>query len=182
MKVDAEAIARAKAEREERKKRLASAKRDVIQIDPQAAETGATSGLKNNIISENEVELSWSTNDEMGNLGFIVQRRRGGSVDFVDVASYETLPSLKSKGPQGGTYKYLDDGVDVGNYFYRIVDCDASGSKSALCQQLVEIESGDEKTQTLVVGAFIALVAVGLVVTGSLLDPIQTTDITGRSF
>merc|ERR1719506_1938763 len=85
MKVDAEAIAKAKKEREERKARAASsAKGDQMLIDPQAAELGAGGGLKSKVLSEEEVELRWSTGDEAGNKGFVVQRRRGGQQAFDD--------------------------------------------------------------------------------------------------
>ena len=39
------------------------------------------------VLSEEEVELSWSTGDETGNKGFIVQRRPGGSDSFAELAS-----------------------------------------------------------------------------------------------
>ena len=81
MQVDAEAIAKAKKDREARKARLAAtARSDSMLIDPQAAELGAGGGLKSNVLSEDEVELRWDTQDESGNAGFIVQRRRGGAL------------------------------------------------------------------------------------------------------
>lgn len=49
-----------------------------------------------------EVELSWSTDNEEGNLGFVVERRPGGSDEFSLVASYERVQSLRSKGSSGG--------------------------------------------------------------------------------
>merc|ERR1719331_3716159 len=99
MKVDAEAIAKAKKEREERKARAASsAKGDQMLIDPQAAELGAGGGLKSKVLSEEEVELRWSTGDETGNLGFIVQRRKGGSQNFEDIESFTSFAPLKTKG------------------------------------------------------------------------------------
>jgi len=180
MKVDAEAIARAKKEREERKAR-SQTNFDSMQIDPQAAELGASSGLKSKVLSEDEVELKWDTGDETGNAGFIVQRRRGGQQNFEDIASFETFAPLRTKGAQGGTYTYLDDDVSVGTWVYRIVDCDVKGRKSGICQKIVEIESKSEQTQTLVVGAFIATLALVLVGVGTFLDPIQTTS-AGRGF
>lgn len=78
MKVDAEKIALAKKEREERKKRSSSQPMDQMMIDPQAAELGAGGGLKSKVLSEEEVELRWATGDESGNMGFVVQRRKGG--------------------------------------------------------------------------------------------------------
>ena len=83
MKIDAEAIAKAKKEREARKAKQAmqALKSDSMLIDPQAAELGAGGGLKSSVLSQEEVELRWDTADEVGNAGFIVQRRRGGAAD-----------------------------------------------------------------------------------------------------
>merc|ERR1719440_2046810 len=101
MKVDAEAIAKAKKEREERKARQAAqaGKADSMLIDPQAAELGAGGGLKSKTLSEEEVQLRWSTQDEVGNAGFIVQRRRGGVEEFEDLETFERFAPLRTKGP-----------------------------------------------------------------------------------
>merc|ERR1719353_1109983 len=177
MKIDAEAIARAKKEREERKAKQAAValKSDSMLIDPQAAELGAGGGLKSKILSEEEVELRWDTTDEEGNAGFVVQRRRGGSQEWNDLVTYDSFAPLRSKGPAGGSYVYLDDTADVGTWVYRILDCDTTGTRSAVCQKLVEIESKDEQQFTIVVGVAIAGLALALVVAGILTDPIQTT-------
>ncbi len=174
MKIDAEAIARAKKEREARKAATV-ARSDVMSIDPQKAELSGSGGLSSKVLSEEEVELRWDTGNEEGNLGFIVQRRPGGAQNFESIASYETFAPLRTKGPAGGTYVYLDDTAGVGTWVYRIVDCDTSGTKSAICQKLVEIESGSEQTRTLIIGAAIATLALVLVAAGTILDPMQTT-------
>jgi len=179
MKVDAEAIAKAKKERAERKARQAAesaGKSDNMLIDPQAAELGAGGGLKSKILGEEEIELRWSTQDEIGNAGFIVQRRQGGQSAFGDIASFENFSPLRTKGPEGGDYVYLDDTVSPGTWVYRIVDCDTKGEKSAVCQKLVEVDSNAESMQTVAVGVVIAGIALALVVAGILSDPIQTTD------
>merc|ERR1712113_1239960 len=94
---------------------------DQLNVDPQAAELGAGGGLKSKVISEEEVELKWSTGDETGNAGFVVQRRKGGKDKFEDIASFESFAPLKSKGPSGGDYRYLDDAVpSTGTWVYRI--------------------------------------------------------------
>lgn len=177
MKVDAEKIAQAKKEREERKARAAAqaGKADSMLIDPQAAELGAGGGLKSKVLSEEEIELRWSTQDEVNNAGFVVQRRRGGQPDFVDLASYESFAPLRTKGDVGGDYVYLDDTAGPGTWVYRIVDCDTKGTRSAVCQKLVEVDAESEKAQTLIVGGFIAGLAIVLVLAGILADPIQTT-------
>lgn len=111
-----------------------------------------------------------------------MQRRQGGSENWQEIATYENFAPLRTKGPAGGEYVYLDDGVNVGTWVYRIVDCDTNGQRSAICQKLVEIESGAEQTQTLVIGAAIASLALVLVAVGIFADPIQTTDLGGRVF
>jgi len=183
MDIDPEAIARAKRDRENRKKEQAMKSVDAMNIDPQAAEMNAASGLKSKVLGEDEVELRWETADEVGNEGFIVQRRPGGQSDFVTIATYDKFAPLKTKGPGGGQYVYLDSesGLRPGSWVYRIVDCDTSGDKSAMCQKLVEIESKDEQTQTIVVGALIATLALVFVGAGIFIDPIQTTQ-AGRGF
>ena len=100
------------------------------------------SGLRSKVVSEEEVELRWSTGDEDGNEGFIVQRRKGGTERFEDIADYTNFAPLRTKGAAGGSYTYLDDTVpSPGTWVYRIVDCDVSGSRSAICQKLVEVDS-----------------------------------------
>lgn len=183
MKIDAEAIARADKERKERKARQAAITRslDVMELDPQAAELGG-GGLQSKVLSEEEVELRWSTGDEAGNAGFLVQRRAGGANNFELIASFDKVGALKSKGPSGGSYTYLDDTVpNVGTWVYRVLDCDAKGYKQAICQKLVEVDSQSEQTATLVIGG--VLLGIALVLFGVALfeDPIQTTS-AGRGF
>jgi len=177
MKVDAEAIAKAKKEREERKARSAAnaVRGDSMLLDPQAAELGGGGGLTSKVLSEDEIELRWSTADEAGNAGFIVQRRPGGQPEFSDLESYESFAPLRSKGADGGDYVYLDDTVAPGTWVYRVLDCDTKGRRSAVCQKLVEVDSAEEGTQTLIVGGFIGLLALALVAAGIFADPIQTT-------
>lgn len=182
MKIDPEAIAKAKKDRDERKARAASnsVKSDAMLLDPQAAELGGGGGLNSKVLSEDEIELRWSTADEAGNMGFIVQRRPGGTPEFSDLESYEKFAPLRTKGPDGGDYIYLDDTVAPGTWVYRILDIDDKGRRSAVCQKLVEVDSVAEGTQTLLVGGVIALLALALVGAGIYEDPIQTTA-AGRS-
>lgn len=175
MKVDAEAIAKAKKDRELRKAKQAAARNDAMLIDPQAAELSGGGGLSSKVLSEEEIELRWDTGDETGNVGFIVQRRPGGSEDWIDLASYEGFAPLRTKGPGGGSYVYLDDAAGVGTWVYRILDCDTGGQRSAVCQRLVEVDSEAEGKQTIVVGVLIAGLALAFVAAGVLIDPIQTT-------
>lgn len=180
MTLDPEEIARVERERKERLAKGAESAQNIgaMVSDPQAAEVGAGGGLKSKILSEEEVELRWATADEGDNKGFIVQRRRGGAADFVNLASYESFAPLRTKGPDGGSYVYLDDSVpEVGTWVYRIVNCDSTGTTQSLCQKLVEIESSSEKSQTLIVGGVIFGLALVFVAAGLLIDPLQTTSL-----
>merc|ERR1719310_2757633 len=167
MQIDPEKIAKAEKEREARKNRASSAVVDPLGIDPQAAELSGGGGLSSRIISEEEIELKWSTGDETGNVGFMVQRRPGGSQSWTDIAKYTEFAQLRTKGPQGGTYSFLD--------------CDDNGRMSGICQKLVEVESKGEQQAQLFVGAAIAGLSLVLIIAGTFLDPIQTTD-KGASF
>jgi hypothetical protein len=177
MNIDPEAIAAQKREREERRQRQATASRvDTFSIDPQASELSGTGGLKSKVLGEEEVEIRWSTQGEEGNVGFIVQRRPGGTGTFSDLATFESFAPLRSKGPQGGEYVYLDDTAAPGTWVYRIIDCDTEGKKVAISQKLVEIESESEASQQFLVGVLIAGIALAVFVVGLFADPIQTTD------
>jgi len=178
MKIDPEAIARAEKERKARLERAANANRelDQLNVDPQAAELGAGGGLRSKVLSEEEIELRWSTGDEEGNEGFIIQRRKGGTENFEEIASYSSFAPLRTKGAGGGDYVYLDDTVPTpGTWVYRIVDCDATGQRSAVCQKLVEVDSQDEMKATIFVGVVIFGLAVAFFAIGTFIDPIQTT-------
>jgi hypothetical protein len=177
MNIDPEEIARAKKEREERRLRQVESSRvDSMSIDPQAAELSGMGGLSTKVLSEEEVELRWSTQNEEGNAGFIVQRRPGGTGAFTSIETFEKAAQLRTKGPQGGDYVYLDDTAAPGTWVYRIVDCDEGGQKSAISQKLVEIESESEATQQFVVGIAIFAIAIGFFLLGVFADPLQTTD------
>jgi len=62
-----------------------------------------------------------------------------------------------------------------GTWVYRILDCDATGKRSSICQKLVEVDSQSEQTFTLVVAGVIGVLALALVAVGISADPIQTT-------
>lgn len=55
-------------------------------------------GLKAKRIADDMVELQWTTGKEEGNLGFIVNKRKGKTDAWEEIASYENFPPLNSKG------------------------------------------------------------------------------------
>jgi hypothetical protein len=50
----------------------------------------------------NQVEVGWTTAGEADNRGFIVEKRPSYGGDFQEVASYNEVTQLLSKGPEGG--------------------------------------------------------------------------------
>eukprot|EP01039_Chlorochromonas_danica_P001271 gene1271-1387_t len=121
----------------------------------------------------NQVELGWATNGEADNRGFVVEKRPSYGGDWMEVASFNEVSQLQTKGPQGGRYRYTDPSTSGGSWIYRIKDVDSSGNINVLCQSFVEVQTAQESKSQLVAG--IALVAVlgGLLAVGASLDPIQ---------
>lgn len=138
--------------------------------DPQQQELAGV-GLRSRLLGD-ELELFWTTGDELGNKGFILQRRKGKSDKFEVIADYKTDPSaLKSKGSNGGAYSYLCEKPEPGTWVYRVSDEDENGAVSDLSQTLVEIESEeDSQKQRIALIALVVLVVIAAAV-GFLADP-----------
>lgn len=130
-------------------------------------------GLRPKIVDGNSVELEWATGSETeGTMGFIVKRRAAKTEDFETLASYETYGPLASKGSEGGVYRYLDENVPPGGWFYRITEVDGT-SESDLSQCLVEISTPEEqKSQVIALVGFVTI-AIAAVAAGIMSDPYQ---------
>lgn len=63
---------------------------------PQMELSGA--GLYAKRVSDDEVELTWKTGNEKGNVGFIVSRRAAKTEGWEEIASFTDFPPLNSKG------------------------------------------------------------------------------------
>lgn len=157
--------AAAKAKREAQEKSVSGN----LYFDSQAQELSGT-GLKSKII-DGEVELEWATQSEKNTRGFIVKRRPAKTEEFSVIASYEDWGPLKSKGVDGGIYRYLDTTSTPGGWVYRITECDNNGSQADLCQCLVEVQTEQEQKTALIAGVGIAVIGVAAVVAGLVLDP-----------
>jgi hypothetical protein len=131
-------------------------------------------GLQYKIIDGDSVELEWTTDSEPDTRGYLVKRRAAKTNELITIASYETFAPLNSKGPNGGTYRYLDENVGAGtSYVYRITEKEGNGEENDLSQCLVDVQSATEKQTELLAIAGMALVAVAVVAAGLLLDPVQ---------
>ncbi len=76
----------------------------------------------NAVSANDEVELNWSTATETNNQGFQIERKSGNS-EFEEVgyvAGFGTTTEAKS-------YSFVDAGVTVGTYTYRLKQIDFSG-------------------------------------------------------
>ncbi|KAG8470382.1 hypothetical protein KFE25_008803 [Diacronema lutheri] len=171
--VSPEAIAQREAAERERKEN----KREKLvgnRIDPAKQELSGT-GLKLRVSSAEaggDVQLEWSTGGEDSNLGFIVSRKSAADPDFVDIASYDTFQSLRSKGAAGGQYTFVDENVAPGSYLYKVMDV-AVGSKfmTEVCRRGIEVETTSEQTSTVALVAGFAAVAGVLFAITNVLDP-----------
>ncbi|CAM9753844.1 unnamed protein product [Discosporangium mesarthrocarpum] len=143
-----------------------------LRNDPQQMELSGL-GLQTKKLGDS-VELIWRTGDESNNVGFIVSRRAAKTDEWVEIASYQDWPPLNSKGPDGGIYSYVDEGVgDEGGWVYRISDVSKSGVRNDLCQTLVELESASNAMQTKIILAVISVAFAAVLYAGTVLDPMQ---------
>ncbi|KAK4531391.1 hypothetical protein CCYA_CCYA08G2248 [Cyanidiococcus yangmingshanensis] len=142
--------------------------------DPQAQEIAGI-GLRARVVDNTHIELVWRTENEMNNAGFQVSRRKGKSTEWEVIADYKNAPDdLRSKGPQGGAYRLIDQPPEPsGTWLYRVSDVDNNGVVSDLSQVLVEFETEEERRrQLLVLAALLGTLLVIGVVT-SVLDPLS---------
>jgi len=81
------------------------------------------------------VALTWRTESETENLGFIIERRNVGAIHespsyWSQIASYVTSKSLAGHGSTSAKhdYQYIDKAIQPGaTYLYRLADVDYSG-------------------------------------------------------
>eukprot|EP00525_Craspedostauros_australis_P003497 CAMPEP_0198109454 /NCGR_PEP_ID=MMETSP1442-20131203/1490_1 /TAXON_ID= /ORGANISM="Craspedostauros australis, Strain CCMP3328" /LENGTH=244 /DNA_ID=CAMNT_0043765123 /DNA_START=95 /DNA_END=829 /DNA_ORIENTATION=+ len=140
-----------------------------LLVDSQAQELSG-GGLRTKII-DGEVEIEWATSSEANTQGFIIKRRAARTEEFETIASFEDWGPLASRGPDGGEYRFLDTTVSPGGWVYRITEREVSGAENDICQALVEIETDEEKRNTVIATAAIGTLVLGIVAAGLLVDP-----------
>ena len=94
---------------------------DVVPVE--LSYFGATAGLTG-------VQLNWTTESEIENLGFVLERKTADS-DFIEIASYKTDDALLGQGSveYATDYEYVDSFVKAGQtYEYRLGDVDYAGT------------------------------------------------------
>jgi len=92
------------------------------------------------------VVLAWTTQSEVDNLGFALERCEmdgEGNVlsDWVEIASYLTHPELEGRGntSEASEYKISDPNVESGKFYgYRLIDVDAAGNRQV--HDVIQVE------------------------------------------
>lgn len=170
---DPENLAKVAASIEARKEKEANMVPEALGAlarDPQQMELSGA-GLYAKRVADDMVELTWKTGNEKGNVGFIVSRRAAKTEGWEEIASFTDFPPLNSKGEGGGTYNYMDEGVSEGTWVYRVSDMSKSGTRSDLCQTLIELQSSSDALQTKIgLAGLVVVLAVG-VAAGTFIDP-----------
>lgn len=141
-----------------------------LAADPQSAELSGV-GMTWKKVGEN-LQLSWTTGAEEDCLGFVIYKRAGKASDWQKLADYRSSPDqLKSKGPNGASYKFLVEDPEPGTWVYRVSDVDVNKNVTDLSQVLVELESSeDTKIRNFaLIGLLVFLVIAGFI--GLSLDP-----------
>ena len=80
------------------------------------------------------INISWITESETDNLGFILERQLKGETNWATIASYKTHTQLAGQGNKTSQTKYnfADKNVQSGNtYLYRLTDIDINGNVSS---------------------------------------------------
>ncbi len=79
------------------------------------------------------VEISWTTEAELDNQGFILERSFYEEKDFIQIASYESVEALIGAGNSSvkRTYHFTDTSVFNGlTYWYRLIDVSVNGVRT----------------------------------------------------
>ena len=144
-----------------------------LAADPQSGELSGM-GIQWKMLGD-ELELSWGTASEEGNLGFVVYRRQGKSSEWTKLADYRDAPAeLLSKGDEGGSYSFLVTDPQPGSWVYRVSDVDGNMNVADLAQVLVEVESAeDNKIQMIALAGLVGLLLLA-VLAGISLDPLSS--------
>ncbi len=92
-------------------------------------------------IKNNATELSWITESEHQNRGFILERRKNDE-SWITIGSYLNSRSLigQNNSTQPTNYQFTDGHISPGNnYEYRLTDVDESNNKNVHKDQVIKI-------------------------------------------
>lgn len=86
--------------------------------------------LWNGTSKNGQIVLNWTTDSEIENLGFIIERAQTEKGPWNEIASFSKNNALKGQGSTNNVtdYQYTDEAVEVGKtYYYRLSDVDYQG-------------------------------------------------------
>ncbi|MCC7430221.1 hypothetical protein IT568_05195, partial [bacterium] len=101
--------------------------------------------------SENEILISWVTQSEIENQGFILQRKEQNDSIWFEIANYKTDKELIGKGNSTSeqTYFFSDKNIEANKiYSYRLFDVDLD-LKKTLFEKVVTISTENPEMQKL---------------------------------
>lgn len=162
-----EAKTKARMARQEQEKSVSGN----LYYDSQAQELSGTGLNWKNI--DGAVELEWATKTEKNTKGYVVKRRAAKTTEFATLASFKENGSLVSKGADGGIYRFFDETITPGGWVYRVSECDSDDNENDLCQCLVEVQTEEEQKTAFFAAIGFGVIAIGSVVAGLVLDPLN---------
>lgn len=106
-----------------------------------------TLSLWNATSKNGQVLLNWSTDSEIENLGFIIERALAENGPWNTIASFSDNDALKGQGSTNNAtdYQFTDEKVDIGKtYYYRLSDVDYQGVRKEHGVISVVVSSNDQ--------------------------------------
>ncbi|NQT25297.1 T9SS type A sorting domain-containing protein [candidate division KSB1 bacterium] len=96
------------------------------------------------------VQIKWTTESEVNNLGFVLERANGhSSLQWDEIASYQTHPDLQGQGNTSSKteYQFTDETVQPGEtYSYRLSDVNIKGDMNILDVISITLDDLPEET------------------------------------
>lgn len=83
--------------------------------------------------ADRRVTLLWTTEAELNNIGFIIERSESNTSNYLQIATYESLAALAGSGNSSSRreYRFVDQAVFNGlTYWYRLIDVSANGVRT----------------------------------------------------
>ncbi|HDH08433.1 MAG TPA: hypothetical protein ENG96_03010, partial [Gammaproteobacteria bacterium] len=109
-------------------------------------------GLTQAVVSRFEVRtdsgqgiVEWETASEVGTNGFYVERKNTHTGKFTRLNS-EAVPGLGLTAPQGGSYRFRDNGVESGEkHVYRLIEIQADGTQRRYGPYRITVDGGPSR-------------------------------------
>jgi Subtilase family/MAM domain, meprin/A5/mu/FlgD Ig-like domain len=107
-------------------------------------------------MEKNTILLTWRTESEINNQGFIVYRQTGEEGDWLEISHFNDNEELQGQGTvsYSSDYEFVDSGVLENTlYKYKLADIDYEGKITF--SNIIEIETGAFETESLIPEKFV---------------------------